>query len=150
MSIEAIELQIPPRRRRVADTSPREGSVIETIKRRAKKLKAEGIPLKLEKTHGGAWGKAGRPDLHVTVGGLSGWLEVKRSAKEKPTDLQKAELRGWGEAGAVTGVIWTADQFEDVVRQMDQRRLLLLKALGEMLGVDPRHLYGLAFAPDGK
>jgi hypothetical protein len=53
---------------------------------------------------GGAFGKAGEPDLHVTYGGCKGVIEAKVEDAE-PTPLQWKRLRDYSKAGALAMVL---------------------------------------------
>lgn len=58
----------------------------------------------LYRAPGGAFGKAGEPDLHVTYGGCKGVIEAKVEDGE-PTPLQWKRLREYSKAGALCMVL---------------------------------------------
>jgi len=61
-------------------------------------------------------GSLGRPDIIATVKptGRTLLIEMKRSTKESPTDLQWYHLRRYAEAGALAFVVYGGD-FEEVI-----------------------------------
>ena len=61
-------------------------------------------------------GALGRPDIIATVKptGRTLVVEMKRSTKEAPTDLQWHYLRRYAEAGALAFVVY-GDDFEEVI-----------------------------------
>ena len=61
-------------------------------------------------------GALGRPDIIATVppSGRTLVVEMKRSTKESPTDLQWHYLRRYAEAGALAFVVY-GDDFEEVI-----------------------------------
>lgn len=67
---------------------------------------------------GGAYGKAGEPDFHVTFGGCKGVIEAKVE-DEDPTPLQSKRLRDYSKAGALAMVL----------RGRDMQRLELFSKL---------------------
>lgn len=56
------------------------------------------------RTHGGSFQQKGTPDILGCAHGLFFAIEAKRSAREKPTEAQKYNLRKFNEAGGVTFV----------------------------------------------
>lgn len=74
-------------------------------------LKAlNAIPgCKAVKVHGNAYTRAGTPDLDVCYRGQAYKLEVKVPGA-RPTPIQVHELAEWARAGAVTGVVYSADE----------------------------------------
>lgn len=68
-----------------------------------------------EKTHGGRWGRAGKPDITGCYRGRRFELEVKRPGA-KPTKLQLAALKQWEKAGAITAVITTLEEVERIFK----------------------------------
>ena len=57
-----------------------------------------------EKTHGGMYGTAGKPDIIGCYIGAMFVIEVK-TIRGKPTKLQSYRLKKWAEAGAIAGVV---------------------------------------------
>lgn len=53
---------------------------------------------------GGAYGKAGEPDIHITYAGCAGVIEVKVEDAE-PTPIQWKRLRDYRQAGALVMVL---------------------------------------------
>lgn len=78
--------------------------------------------IKAEKTHGGMYGKAGKPDITGCMNGRRFEFEVKRPGG-KPTKLQLKELREWAEAGAITGVVYSLDDVKEMMSDDDQGNL---------------------------
>lgn len=63
------------------------------------------------KTHGGMFGRAGKPDI---TGCFRGWrfeIEVKRPGN-KPTPLQERELTRWAAAGAHVAVVHSLEELQ--------------------------------------
>ena len=56
------------------------------------------------KTHGGAFGHSGQPDITGCIRGRRFDLECKRPGG-KATPKQESEMRKWREAGAICGVV---------------------------------------------
>jgi hypothetical protein len=99
--------------------TPKESSVVTTI---LKYLKQAGC--KAEKTHGGQFGAAGKPDitgaLPLPIGaktfGLRFELEVKRDKKGYgATALQKATLAEWQAVGAITAVVCSKAEVIEII-----------------------------------
>lgn len=67
------------------------------------------------KTHGGAYGGAGWPDVVAVVKGTAVMLEVKRPGGKGATDLQRQELQRWHNAGAVCAVVRSVDDARRIV-----------------------------------
>jgi penicillin-binding protein-related factor A (putative recombinase) len=72
----------------------------------------EGI--KAEKTHGGMYSKAGKPDITGCINGRRFEFEVKRPGN-KPTKLQLKELREWEAAGAIIGVVYSLEDVKEIL-----------------------------------
>lgn len=70
-----------------------------------------------EKRHGGDFGASGQPDVHGVIAGKSFQVELKALDK-RPTKLQQAQLRRWGDAGATTGWARTLGEFHNIVRHL--------------------------------
>ena len=68
-----------------------------------------------EKTHGGRWGRAGKPDITGCYRGRRFDLEVKRPGA-KPTKLQLATLKRWEEAGAITAVVTNLEEVKAIIK----------------------------------
>lgn len=56
------------------------------------------------RTHGGSFQQKGTPDIMGSAHGHFFAIEMKKSAREKPTDAQKYNLRKFEEAGGKTFV----------------------------------------------
>ena len=70
-----------------------------------------------EKRWGGGFSKAGLPDLHLVVNGLSLDVELK-AEKGRPSDLQKHNIRQINAAGSLALVLYPAgfEQFKEIVK----------------------------------
>lgn len=79
-----------------------EGKVKRWATEQLEKLLPEAV---LFRPLGGAFGKAGEPDLHVTYGGCKGVIEAKATADDEPTPLQWKRLRDYSKAGALAMVL---------------------------------------------
>lgn len=85
---------------------PLESAIVTSI---LKYLK--GLPgCYAEKTHGSAWGNAGKPDIWGCFNGRSFVLEVKRPGLGRLSELQKVMLARWAAAGAISGVVTSVDE----------------------------------------
>ncbi len=90
-----------------------EASIVKSIMKNVK-----NIGCNVEKTHGGAYGKAGKADLYITVPvsyqswPVSLYVEVKMPGKES-TSLQKAWARNMRSFGAM---VIEAHSAEEVIR----------------------------------
>lgn len=73
--------------------------------------------VKAEKTHGGMYGKAGKPDITGCIRGRRFEIEVKRPGN-KPTPLQMKELRDWKAAGAIVGVAYSLDDVKELLKDV--------------------------------
>jgi len=71
-----------------------------------------------EKTWGGGYGNAGKPDITGCLKGRRFELEVKKPGG-KLTKLQEVTLRKWFEAGAITGVVHSVDEVKEVLNVED-------------------------------
>lgn len=110
----------PPARVRSSSPPPREKTIADGIR---KWINAQD-GCHARKTHGGAYGGAGWPDIVACVDGALLMLEVKRPGMAGATELQRRELQTWHNAGAVAAV----------VRSVDDARLLVQA----QLKLDPR------------
>lgn len=81
-----------------ADT-PTEAVVTKTV---IKAIRTEFPDAFVLKIHGGAYQRAGVPDLYVLIHGKSVWIELKRPGSDT-TALQKAKLEQLAAAGAFCG-----------------------------------------------
>ncbi len=70
------------------------------------------------KVHGTSYGRAGTPDLLVCYRGRFLALEVKRPG-EKLTEIQTHELLKWDRAGAFARVVYSVEDVELVLKQVD-------------------------------
>jgi hypothetical protein len=84
---------------------PLESSIVDAIMRFLKTVPQ----CKAEKTHGGAFGRAGKPDITGCLNGRRFEIEVKRPG-QKPTEIQKKHLREWEAAGAIVGVAHSVEE----------------------------------------
>lgn len=66
------------------------------------------------KTHGGQF-SSGEPDVSGCVRGRAIHLEVKRSPREEATPLQQAKLRQWAASGAITGVVSSVEEVQEML-----------------------------------
>lgn len=73
--------------------------------------------IKAEKTHGGMYGKAGKPDITGCIRGRRFEIEVKRPGN-KPTKLQLKELKEWEAAGAIVGVAYSLDDVKELLKDV--------------------------------
>lgn len=74
-------------------------------------LRARGEKIKWVKYWGGPMSKAGTPDLHITLNGVSIWAELK-TATGVVSPLQVQEMKDWTYAGAVVGVVRSVSDLE--------------------------------------
>lgn len=84
------------------------------IKRFLEELRRSGVPLEFTHYPGGAQGRKGEPDLHVTVRGRSCWFEVK-AGEDQLTELQKHRLAKWRRAGAVAGEVRSVADVQELL-----------------------------------
>jgi hypothetical protein len=68
------------------------------------------------KRWGGGMGVAGDPDIDACIRGRSLQLEVKRPGG-KPTALQAKRLHEWRAAGAVSVVVTSLEETQDLLRK---------------------------------
>jgi len=101
----------PPPPLRTAHPAAREKNIVNAILRWINA--EEGCSAR--KTHGGAYGGAGWPDIVAVVRGTAVMLEVKRPDGKGATDLQRAELARWHAAGAVCAVVRSVDDVKLLV-----------------------------------
>ncbi len=73
------------------------------------------------KIHGNQFQKTGVPDIHVTIDGLSIWIETK-VGKNKPSGVQKSVIKELHQAGAVAGVCWTLQDVIDLLKDNNVKR----------------------------
>lgn len=71
---------------------------------------------KWEKRHGGYYSAAGQPDISGCVNGRRIEFEVKVPRTGRATPLQKHELELWHAAGAITGIITSKNDAEEILR----------------------------------
>lgn len=81
---------------------------------------------------GGAFGKAGEPDLHVVYGGAIGVIEVKAWGHD-PTPLQLMRLRKYRDAGALAMLLRGNDvgKMMAFVTWMKERAACLTAIIGQ-------------------
>lgn len=94
--------------------APREKSIADSIRKWI--AKQDGCHAR--KTHGGAYGGGGWPDIVASVNGHLLMLEVKRPGGAGATDLQRRELRTWHDTGAVCAVVRSLTHAKVLVEQM--------------------------------
>lgn len=96
---------------------PLEKEVVKSILNYIKDLQKKGVPIYASKTHGGAFGNAGQPDVFCCYRGKMFVFEVKRPGKENTvTPRQRKMLRNWADAGAVVGIVTSKDQVSEVLK----------------------------------
>ena len=69
------------------------------------------------KVHGSAYQRAGIPDIIGCARGRFFGLEVKRPG-ERPTKIQRYELAKLDKAGAITGVVRSVEDAQEVLRKI--------------------------------
>jgi len=74
-----------------------------------------------EKTWGGGYGNAGKPDITGCLNGRRFELEVKAPGG-KPTPLQKATLEQWKEAGAIVAVVHSVEEAKEILKEVTECR----------------------------
>lgn len=62
---------------------------------------------------------SGEPDIDVCYKGRTIKLEVKRPGGAGPTNLQKAVLAQWREAGAVATTVRSVDAVREIIKTLD-------------------------------
>ena len=92
----------------------RESALIKQILDHVKKLRLGGVKIKAMKIHGSMYQESGTPDVHVTYKGRSYWIEAK-VGKNKPTMIQLLRIKEWQEAGAVAGVVYSIEEFVELL-----------------------------------
>ena len=70
-----------------------------------------------EKTFGGSYGSAGKPDINGCFQGKAFQLEVKRPGG-KATKLQKITLSKWREAGAIAEIVTSLDEVKNIIENI--------------------------------
>ena len=93
-----------------------EAGIVATILRRLRTIKHS----RWEKTHGGPFGNAGKPDITGCIDGTRIEIEVKRPG-EKPTEIQKQTIAEWQMAGAVA--FW-ATSWPEVEQRLRDEKLI--------------------------
>ena len=88
----------------------KESEVLRKCTAKIDEMRKSGEPAYWVKFHGNPFTRSGTPDLHITYYGVSMWLELKRSEKEKPTKLQEAEMKKWRQAGAISQKISSVEE----------------------------------------
>jgi len=73
-----------------------------------------------EKTWGGGYGNAGKPDITGCLNGRRFELEVKVPGG-KPTPLQKVTLEQWKEAGAIVAVVHSVDEVKEIMKEAEAK-----------------------------
>ena len=96
-------------------SAPREAQVVEAIRREIERRGGY-----LVKTQPGRGVRAGTPDVLGCVDGRCVAVEAKRPGRESQTTaLQRAELEKWRRAGAVVGVVSSAEALADLLDDVD-------------------------------
>ena len=95
----------------MAQKTPLESSIVNTIL----KWLNQQPSCQAEKTHGGRWGRAGKPDITGCYRGRRFELEVKRPGA-KATKLQLATLKQWEKAGAITAVVTSVEEVKGIIK----------------------------------
>lgn len=68
-------------------------------------------------------GNSGVPDrLVVLPGGRVGFAEMKKSPQEKPTPLQKAQIRFLKKLGCFAEVVDSEKAIDDFIKKLENRR----------------------------
>ena len=80
----------------------------------AKELKKQGKRIIAINQHGGAFSSRGVPDLLLCIRGIFMAVELKIAPNE-PTKLQEHYIEQIREAGGVAVVIYTFEEFKDLV-----------------------------------
>lgn len=82
---------------------------------------------------GGAYGKAGEPDIHVAYGGCLGVIEAKATGDDEPTPLQWKRLRDYSKTGVLAMVLRGKDQqrLEFFAKLMKERAECLKVIIGQ-------------------
>jgi hypothetical protein len=94
-------------------TPVKEATIVDRI---MKYLKSLGPHVRAEKTHGGSYGKAGKPDITGCINGRRFEIEVK-NAVGKPMPLQIKTLEEWSAAGAITGIARSVDDVKRILAE---------------------------------
>ncbi len=82
------------------DAQPLEKTIVNRIIKKLNELPA----CRAIKTHGGAFGHSGQPDITGCIDGRRFDMECKRPGG-KATPKQESEMRKWSDAGSVCGVV---------------------------------------------
>lgn len=90
----------------------KEATIVAAIMRYLKTLPN----CRAEKTHGGSFGNAGKPDITGCINGRRFEIEVKRPGN-KPTPLQLKTLEEWRQAGALAGVAYNVDDVKEILQE---------------------------------
>ena len=88
-----------------ARNDPREAALVKQIM--AVLRATPGVVAR--KRHGSAWSVAGDPDIYGSICGRHFEIEVKRRDSVL-TELQKVRIRDWARAGALVGVVGSAEE----------------------------------------
>lgn len=100
---------------------PLERHLQASVLKHMKKLHLEDSSFLYRKKIGVAFGLAGDPDLYGAWAGVPWAIELKRPG-ESPTLLQRARLAEWERAGAVTGVVHSILELQDLLAKIRQAR----------------------------
>lgn len=90
---------------------PKESSIVKQIRKYLDTLDH----CHHEKTHGGYYSNNGKPDITGCVRGWRFEIEVKRPG-EVPRPLQKAIIKKWEEAGALSGVAYSVEDVKEILK----------------------------------
>lgn len=81
-------------------------------------LKARGAYI--VKVHVGAFGKRGTPDVLCCYKGRFVAFELKRTAKDKPTDIQQRRIKQIKRAGGIALAISSIEEIEEVLHEISR------------------------------
>ena len=98
-------------------SKPLEHHLQATVLRKLKALRAQDNTLAYRKRHGSSRGLAGDPDIYGLWRGIAWEVELKAPGAQ-PTPLQLARLAEWARAGAVTGVVDNAKDFDSFLARL--------------------------------
>ena len=68
-------------------------------------------------TASGPYNQSGEPDIDGCLNGRSLKIEVKRPGGSPLTDLQQKALQEWAHVGAITGVAYSVEDVQQILRE---------------------------------
>lgn len=92
----------------------KESTLTKAILAMVKARRQAGARIKAVKIHGSQYMEAGTPDIDLCFNGRAFKLEAK-TGKGKTTPIQDRRLREWNDAGAVTGVVRSVADVEELL-----------------------------------